>query len=79
PGHTRDSLCLYNAFTRELLCGDMVMTLEGGAPCIRGEASSLQVQEMLQLLRSLHIHYLYPGHGRAVLAKQVVQQIQVEC
>ncbi|MEO6887778.1 MAG: MBL fold metallo-hydrolase [Ktedonobacteraceae bacterium] len=78
PGHTRDSLCLYNAFTRELLCGDMVMTLEGRKPCIRGEGSRRQVQEMLQLLRSLHIHYLYPGHGRAVLAKQVVQQIQLE-
>ncbi|MDQ2714914.1 MAG: MBL fold metallo-hydrolase [Chloroflexota bacterium] len=78
PGHTRDSLCLYNAFTRELLCGDMVMTLEGGAPCIRGEANRRQVQEMLQLLHSLHIHYLYPGHGRAVLSKQVVQQIRVE-
>jgi len=36
PGHTPESLCLYNPFSHELLCGDTVVTIEGGTTLVRG-------------------------------------------
>ena len=38
PGHTPESLCLYNPFSYELICGDTVVTLEGGATLVHGSA-----------------------------------------
>ncbi len=72
PGHTPESLCLYNAFTKELLCGDTLITLERGNPILRGGTSGSnrrQLEETLRLLRNLDVLYLYPGHGRPILAK----------
>ncbi|GLV58562.1 hypothetical protein KDH_53930 [Dictyobacter sp. S3.2.2.5] len=78
PGHTPDSLCLYNPFSQELLCGDTVITIQGGAPLLRGSANRRQLNETLRVLRSLQVHYLYPGHGRPILALHPLTNIDVE-
>ena len=78
PGHTPESLCLYNPFTCELLCGDTVITIEGGAPFIRGATNRRQLEETVRTLRSLEVHYLYPGHGRPILAMRPLTNVSVE-
>jgi hydroxyacylglutathione hydrolase len=80
PGHTPESLCLYNAFTKELLCGDTLITLERGNPIVRGGTSGSnrrQLEETLHLLRNLDVLYLYPGHGRPILAKNPLNTVSV--
>jgi hydroxyacylglutathione hydrolase len=76
-GHTPDSICLYNPYSYELLCGDMAMTIEGGAPLIRGAVNRRQLEETLRTLSSLNISYLYPGHGRPILSKRPLENIVV--
>ncbi|GCE26955.1 hypothetical protein KDA_24390 [Dictyobacter alpinus] len=78
PGHTPESLCLYNPFTQELLCGDTVITIQGGAPLLRGSTNRQQLGETLRVLRSLQVHYLYPGHGRPILALHPLTNVDVE-
>ena len=78
PGHTPESLCLYNPFTQELLCGDSVITIQGGAPLLRGSTNRRQLEETLRMLRSLQVHYLYPGHGRPILALHPLNNVDVE-
>lgn len=78
PGHTPDSLCLYNPFSYELVCGDMVITLEGGATLTRGSANRRSLERTIQTMRSLNVFYLYPGHGRPILSKQAIANIEVD-
>lgn len=78
PGHTPESLCLYNPFSQELLCGDTVITIQGGAPLLRGSTNRRQLTETLRVLRSLQVHYLYPGHGRPILALHPLTNVDVE-
>jgi hydroxyacylglutathione hydrolase len=78
PGHTPESLCLYNPFTYELLCGDTVITIEGGATLVRGSTDRRQLEETLRTLRTLRVHYLYPGHGRPILSKHPLDNMEVE-
>jgi glyoxylase-like metal-dependent hydrolase (beta-lactamase superfamily II) len=78
PGHTPESLCLYNPFTTELLCGDTVITIEGGAPLLRSGTNRGQLEETLRTLRGLQVHYLYPGHGRPVLSLHPLTSVSVE-
>ncbi len=78
PGHTPESICLYNPFSYELVCGDTVVTLEGGAALVRGGTNRRRLEMTLQTLRSLKVYYLYPGHGRPILSKHAAQNLQVE-
>jgi len=78
PGHTAESLCLYNPFTWELLCGDTLITIEGGAPLLRAGTNRRQLEETLSILRTLSVHYLYPGHGRPILSLQPLNNVEVE-
>jgi glyoxylase-like metal-dependent hydrolase (beta-lactamase superfamily II) len=78
PGHTPDSLCLYNPFTAELLTGDTVVTVERGRPVARGRTSTDLLQETLHTLQGLRIHYLYPGHGWPILARNPLKTIRIE-
>jgi hydroxyacylglutathione hydrolase len=77
PGHAPASLCLYNPFTYELLCGDTVITREGGTPLLHG-VTNRQAEETLSTLRSLEVHYLYSGHGRALLGQHPLANLAVE-
>jgi hydroxyacylglutathione hydrolase len=72
PGHTPESLCLYNPFSYELLCGDTITTLEGGSILVRNGTNRRQLAETLYTLRTLQVHYLYPGHGRPILSRRVL-------
>lgn len=78
PGHTPESLCLYNPFSYELVCGDTVVTLEGGSALVHGSTNRRLLEATLQTLRSLSVYYLYPGHGRPILSRQAMKNIQVE-
>jgi hydroxyacylglutathione hydrolase len=78
PGHTPESLCLYNPFTYELLCGDTVITIEGGGPLLHGATDRRQLEETMRTLRSLEVFYLYPGHGRPILSKHPLSNVSVE-
>ncbi len=78
PGHTPESLCLYNPFSYELVCGDTVVTLEGGAVLVHGSANWRSLETTLQTLRSLNVLYLYPGHGRPILSKQAMANFQID-
>lgn len=78
PGHTPESLCLYNAGSYELLCGDTVITVEGGSILVRGGTSRTRLEETLSTLRSLKVYYLYPGHGRPILSHNALQDVRVE-
>ena len=77
-GHTPESLCLYNPFSCELVCGDTVVTLEGGAALVQGSANRRRLEMTLQTLRSLKVFYLYPGHGRPIISAQAMANIQIE-
>jgi len=76
PGHTPESLCLYNPFSYELVCGDTVVTLEGGTALVQGSTHQRTLQITLQTLRSLNVLYLYPGHGRPILSRHALANIQ---
>lgn len=78
PGHTPESLCLYNPFSRELLCGDTVVTVEGGSILVRGGTNRRQLEQTLNVLRTLKVYYLYPGHGRPILSHQALRNAHVE-
>ena len=78
PGHTPEGLCLYNPFSYELLCGDTIATVEGGAVLARSGTNRRQLEETLSILRSLKVYYLYPGHGRPILSRKAVNGVRVE-
>jgi hydroxyacylglutathione hydrolase len=76
PGHTPESLCLYNPFSYELLCGDTLITLDGGTALVRGGTNRRQLQQTMQTLESLQVHYLYPGHGRPILSMRALAHVE---
>jgi glyoxylase-like metal-dependent hydrolase (beta-lactamase superfamily II) len=76
PGHTPESLCLYNPFSYELICGDTLITLDGGTILVRGGTNRRQLQQTLQTLQSLNVYYLYPGHGRPILAQRALARVE---
>jgi len=76
PGHTPDSLCLYNPFSYELLCGDTLITLDGGTALVRGGINRHQLRQTMQTLESLKVYYLYPGHGRPILATRALAHVE---
>lgn len=78
PGRTPESLCLYNPFSYELLCGDTVVTVEGGAALVRGSMNRGHLEATLNTLRSLRVYYLYPGHGRPLLSPKALANAHVE-
>ena len=78
PGHTPESLCLYNPFSYELVCGDTVVTLEGGAALVHGSTNQRSLEMTLQTLRSLNVFYLYPGHGRPILSRHAMTRLRTD-
>lgn len=72
-----ESICLYNPFSFELLCGD-VITIAGGTPLLRGATNRSRLEETLQTLRDLEVHYLYPCRGRPILAQRPLENASVD-
>src|SRR5215467_11565156 len=52
PGHSPESLCLYNPFSYELVCGDTIATLEGGVALVNGSSNQRVLETTLQTIRS---------------------------
>ncbi len=77
-GHTPESICLYNPFSSELLCGDTLITIENGKPLLRRGINRSQLDETLRVLRSLPVRYLYPGHGRQIVGETPLAHVQIE-
>jgi hydroxyacylglutathione hydrolase len=78
PGRAPESLCLYNPFSNELLCGDTVVTIEGGTALVRGSTNRRHLEATLSALRTLNVSYLYPGHGRPILSPKALTNAHVE-
>jgi hydroxyacylglutathione hydrolase len=78
PGHSPESLCLYNPFSFELVCGDTFVTLEGGAALVNSSSNQRILETTLQTLRDLNVLYLYPGHGRPILSSQTIKNIRFD-
>jgi glyoxylase-like metal-dependent hydrolase (beta-lactamase superfamily II) len=73
PGHSPESLCLYNPFSYELLCGDTIITVEDHSTRVHSGVNRGRLEQTLQTLRSLKVYYLYPGHGRPILSSHTIQ------
>ncbi len=65
-------------FSYELVCGETVVTLEGGAALVHGNANQRTLEMTLQTLRSLNVLYLYPGHGRPILSRHAMANIRID-
>ena len=74
-----DNLFLYNASTRELICGGGITVFEGN-PILRYERDMgrRQLEELLQMARSFDISYLYPSRGRQLLRTSPFAQVRVD-
>lgn len=77
PGHTPESLCLYNPFTWELLCGDTIV-IQQGTPLVRHGTNRIRLEEMLCVLRGLQVYYLYPTHGRTIVGLRPLNGVAME-
>lgn len=72
PGHTDDSMALWNPRTRVLLSGDAVLAVGGRAwftPELVDEAAAAATERRL---RPLPVEYLLPGHGRPVVGAAIM-------
>ena len=78
PGRAPESLCLYNPFSYELLCGDTVVAVDGGSALVRIGSNRRSLEATLNTLRALTVHYIYPGHGRPILSPQGLLNARVE-
>jgi hydroxyacylglutathione hydrolase len=64
PGHTPESICLYNSDEGILVSGDTILNMRGS-----GELNSFcsdweKIKESFQRLVPLKINTVYPGHGK---------------
>lgn len=78
PGRAPESLCLYNPFSYELLCGDTIVAVDGGSALVRGSTSRRHLETTLNTLRALKVYYIYPGHGRPILSPTALLNARVE-
>jgi glyoxylase-like metal-dependent hydrolase (beta-lactamase superfamily II) len=76
PGHTDDSTCFYNADTETLISGDAVITLEGCAWFNPEYVDTELAHSTEELLRSLKVRHLLPGHGDPIHAPDVWRAAQ---
>ncbi len=72
PGHSDDSVSLWNERTRTLLSGDAVLSV-GPRAWFNPETVDKPAQaETEDRLRSLRVDVLLPGHGRPVVRRDVL-------
>lgn len=76
PGHTDDSTCFYNADTETLISGDAVVTLDGRAWFNPEYVDSQLARTTEELLRSLKVRHLLPGHGDPIHAPDIWRTAQ---
>ncbi|MCX4095161.1 MBL fold metallo-hydrolase [Nocardia sp. alder85J] len=71
PGHTDDSIALWNAETRTLLSGDAVLTINGRPRFAPDTVDVRAAAETASRLRELPVEHLLPGHGLPIHARSV--------
>jgi hydroxyacylglutathione hydrolase len=79
PGHTDDSICLYNADHRMLISGDTLINSDGKLilnPLLRLDERA--IKESLEKLKQLDIDTVYPGWGEPLHRKDIVKKLKAE-
>lgn len=66
PGHTDDSICLYDARGKAILTGDVVLGFDGRAVFNPFYAFDEHVEATTKKLTGLRVGKVFPGHGRPV-------------
>jgi hydroxyacylglutathione hydrolase len=66
PGHTPGSICLYKEDEKALMSGDTVFTDGGFGRFDFPGGSRIELARSIELLTSLDVDGLYPGHGSPV-------------
>jgi len=79
PGHTDDSICLYNASHRMLISGDTLINRDNKLvlnPLLRLDDRA--IKESLEKLKQLDIDTVYPGWGESLHRKNIVKRVKAE-
>ena len=63
PGHTTDSVCLYNRQEKTLLTGDTILTTSGRCELNSFCCDPAAIRRSFQKLLPLKVVNIYPGHG----------------
>jgi len=63
PGHTTDSVCLYNKQEKTLLTGDTILTTSGRCELNSFCCDPTAIRHSFQKLLPLKVANIYPGHG----------------
>jgi glyoxylase-like metal-dependent hydrolase (beta-lactamase superfamily II) len=71
PGHTDDSVTMYNPSTQTLLSGDAVLTVGGRAWHTPEVVDAATASSSALLLQRLPVAHLLPGHGLPAHADSV--------
>lgn len=74
PGHSPDSVSLWNESTRTLLSGDAVLSVGPRAWFNPETVDPRRQGETEEYLRSLRVDVLLPGHGRPVVGRDVLSR-----
>ncbi|MEE9190989.1 MAG: MBL fold metallo-hydrolase, partial [Candidatus Aerophobetes bacterium] len=64
PGHTPDSVCLYNADEGILISGDTILNMKGSGELNDFCCDCDTIKESFKRLLPLKIKTIYPGHGK---------------
>jgi hydroxyacylglutathione hydrolase len=64
PGHTPDSICLYNGTEHILISGDTILNMRGSGELNKFCSDCEAIKESFKTLFSLETKTLYPGHGK---------------
>ena len=67
PGHTNDSICLYNRREHALITGDTILNMEGSGELNKFCCDCDSIKLSFQVLSGLKIKKIYPGHGDPLL------------
>ena len=68
PGHTSDSICLYQAGEKTLFSGDTILGIKGSAEVNPFCADPVRIRKsFLNLRKSYPVRNLYPGHGKPII------------
>lgn len=79
PGHTDDSICLYNSQHKALLTGDTIINLDGRLrlnPLLEVDPKALRAS--LEKLKERQVDSVYPGWGPPVVGKDVLSSVDME-
>ncbi|HUU41629.1 MAG TPA: MBL fold metallo-hydrolase [Desulfatiglandales bacterium] len=64
PGHSPDSVCLYNRAEHILISGDTILNMRGSGELNKFCSDYEAIKESFNALLPLKIKALYPGHGK---------------